>query len=234
MVEPISTALAGIALVKASVDGIKSAIGTAKDVRDIASQLDSLFNGHRQVQAQANKKAGGFSNFDGIGSTASEMIDKKLAEEALYEMQVLIDMRFGHGTFANIKQEYQRRIKAQRDEERRQKQLRAKQRAEMVENLWVVLIVLAVLAVVVVIGLASWMAMASNWSNDLTTCRLVKCLKLDNKQEVCVYRGAHNTQETLFFNRGEWKPREYLCQWKVDQPPPPNVYDVLQAIKESQ
>lgn len=234
MVEPISTALAGIALVKASVDGIKSAIGTAKDVRDIASQLDNLFNGHRQVQAQANKKAGGFSNFDGIGSTASEMIDKKLAEEALYEMQVLIDMRFGHGTFANIKQEYQRRIKAQRDEERRQKQLRAKQRAEMVENLWVVLIVLAVLAVVVVIGLASWMAMASNWSNDLTTCRLVKCLKLDNKQEVCVYRGAHNTQETLFFNRGEWKPREYLCQWKVDQPPPPNVYDVLQAIKESQ
>ena len=54
MVEPISTALAGIALVKASVDGIKSAIGTAKDVRDIASQLDGLLTGHRQVQKQAN------------------------------------------------------------------------------------------------------------------------------------------------------------------------------------
>ena len=47
--EPISTALAGIALVKASVDGIKSAIGTAKDVRDIASQLDSLLTGHAQA-----------------------------------------------------------------------------------------------------------------------------------------------------------------------------------------
>ena len=234
MVEPISTALAGIALVKASVDGIKSAIGTAKDVRDIASQLDNLFNGHRQVQAQANKKAGGFSNFDGIGSTASEMIDKKLAEEALYEMQVLIDMRFGHGTFASIKQEFQRRIKAQRDEERRQKQLRAKQRAEMVENLWVVLIVLAVLAVVVVIGLASWMAMASNWSNDLTTCRLVKCMKIDDDgTSACVYRGAHNTQELLVFAPREFKPREYLCQWKVDQPPPPNIYDALEAIKDS-
>ena len=77
-------------------------------------------------------------------------------------------------------------------------------------------------------------AQASDWANDLTTCRLVKCMKLDKKQEVCVYRGAHNTQETLFFNRGEWKPREYLCQWQVDQPPPPNVYDVLKAIKESQ
>ena len=77
-------------------------------------------------------------------------------------------------------------------------------------------------------------AQANDWANDLTTCRLVKCMKLDKTQEVCVYRGAHNTQETLFFNRGEWKPREYLCQWEVDQPPPANVYDVLKAIKESQ
>ena len=77
-------------------------------------------------------------------------------------------------------------------------------------------------------------AKASDWANDLTTCRLVKCLKLDKTQEVCVYRGAHNTQETLFFEYGEWKPREYLCQWNPDQPPPPNVYDVLEAIKESQ
>ena len=79
-------------------------------------------------------------------------------------------------------------------------------------------------------------ARASDWANDMTVCRLVKCMKLDKKQEVCVYRGAHNTQETLFFslNPREWKPREYLCQWNPDQPPPPNVYDVLEAIKESQ
>ena len=77
-------------------------------------------------------------------------------------------------------------------------------------------------------------AQANDWANDLTTCRLVKCMKLDKTQEVCVYRGAHNTQETMFYKRGEWKPREYLCQWQVDQPPPPNVYEVLKAIKESQ
>ena len=34
--EPISTALAGFALFKSAVDGIKSAIGTANDVSDIA------------------------------------------------------------------------------------------------------------------------------------------------------------------------------------------------------
>ena len=100
---------------------------------------------------------------------------------------------------------------------------------------WVVMISagLAVLTTFVLL-LKAHTAQAKDWANDLTTCRLVKCMKLDKKQEVCVYRGAHNTQETLFFNRGEWKPREYLCQWQVDQPPPPNVYDVLEAIKESQ
>ena len=39
--EPISTALAGIALVKSAVDGIKSVIGTAKDIGDIAGQIDA-------------------------------------------------------------------------------------------------------------------------------------------------------------------------------------------------
>ncbi len=58
LVEPISTALAGIALVKASVDGIKSALGTAKDISAIAGDIDALLNGQQQVQAASNKKGG--------------------------------------------------------------------------------------------------------------------------------------------------------------------------------
>ena len=77
-------------------------------------------------------------------------------------------------------------------------------------------------------------AQANDWANDMTVCRLVRCMKIDKRTEACVFRGAHNSQETLFFDYGEWKPRQYLCQWKPDQPPPPNVYDVLEAIKESQ
>ena len=40
----------------------------------------------------------------------------------------------------------------------------------------------------------------------------------------------HNTQETNFFEYGEWKPREYLCQWDPDQPKP-SAYEVLKAIR---
>ena len=39
----IAETLAGIALVKSAVDGIKSAIGTANDIGDIAGYIDNLF-----------------------------------------------------------------------------------------------------------------------------------------------------------------------------------------------
>ena len=48
--EPITTALTGIALVQKSVDIIKSNIGTARDIKDIAGAIDGLFAGEKQVQ----------------------------------------------------------------------------------------------------------------------------------------------------------------------------------------
>ena len=53
--EPISTALAGIALFKSAVDGIKGAIGTANDVGEIAGFIDKLFEGEKQVQQRRNQ-----------------------------------------------------------------------------------------------------------------------------------------------------------------------------------
>ena len=53
----IAETLAGIALVKSAVDGIKSAIGTANDIGgDIAGYIDNLFEGEKQVQQSATKK----------------------------------------------------------------------------------------------------------------------------------------------------------------------------------
>ena len=47
--------LAGIALVKSAVDGIKSAISTARDVGEIADELDKLFTGEQQIQKKKQK-----------------------------------------------------------------------------------------------------------------------------------------------------------------------------------
>ena len=65
--DPISTGLAGIALVQKSVDFIKSNINTVNDIRDIAGALDGLFEGEeastketvwRQIYNRSVKRGG--------------------------------------------------------------------------------------------------------------------------------------------------------------------------------
>ena len=51
---PIAEILAGIALVKSSVDFIKSNIDTCKDIGEIGGAIDGLLRGQQEV----NKKSG--------------------------------------------------------------------------------------------------------------------------------------------------------------------------------
>ena len=116
--EPISAALAGFALFKSAVDGIKSAIGTANDVSDIAGYLDNLFEGEKQVQQERNKKSGmGVGDQFGIKSVAQEIINAKLAQEQMREIASMVDLRFGHGTWKSIVDERARRIQAAKEAE---------------------------------------------------------------------------------------------------------------------
>ena len=51
----IAETMAGIALVKASVDGIKKAITTCNDIGDIAKYIDGMFDGEQQIQKKRSK-----------------------------------------------------------------------------------------------------------------------------------------------------------------------------------
>ena len=115
--EPISTALAGIALVKQSVDFIKTHINTVQDIGQIAGQIDNLFTGEKQIQQARNKKAGasGLGDQFGVDTVAKEMIDAKLAAEKLQEVATMVDMRFGHGTWKGIVAERAKRIQEQKE-----------------------------------------------------------------------------------------------------------------------
>ncbi len=148
--EPISTALAGIALVKSSVDFIKTHINTAKDIGEIAGQIDSLFAGHKQVQEASNKKSGvSLSDQFGVQSVAKEMIDAKLAAEHMAEVARMIDFRFGSGTWASILAERQKRI--QEAKEARAKARREAQKAhdEMMDTLKTLGVVSAIVLVII-------------------------------------------------------------------------------------
>jgi len=132
----IAETLAGIALVKSAVDGIKSTINTANDIGDIAKYVDNLLEGEKQVQQQRAKKSGsGIADQFGIQSVAQEVIDARLAQEKIQEMRTMIDLRFGPGTWQSIVD-----IRAKRIQEAKEAALQAKREAikrhnEMMENI---------------------------------------------------------------------------------------------------
>ena len=139
----IGEVLAGAALIKSSVSAIKSAIGTAEDVSDIAGKIDQLFLG----QAQIKKAKEDGTN---LTSVAKEMIDDELAREAEQQVKLLVNMRFGSGTWERIVKERSRRV----IEAERRAKAQAAQRQERIQLL-VVLTALAA-AVAAMIGGLAW------------------------------------------------------------------------------
>ena len=133
----VAEVLAGIALVKQSVDFIKSNINTVKDIGEIGTQLENLLDGNAQVQKAKLERGNSVSDQLGIKSVAKEVIDAKLAAEQMEEMRELIDARFGWGTWKEIVALRQQRIKEEKErlEELRREAL--KKQAEFQEKLMI-------------------------------------------------------------------------------------------------
>ena len=146
--DPISTGLAGIALVQKSVDFIKSNISTANDIRDIAGAIDGLFQGEKQVQKER------FGNKSLLGQSkdaAHAVIDAKLAQEQLEEMSILIDNRFGYGTWRAIIAERNKRIQEEKQQIAEAKRKQQKEREETMELIKIGSIVIGSIVLVVII-----------------------------------------------------------------------------------
>tara|TARA_R110001592_G_scaffold24143_2_gene93671 strand:- start:10375 stop:10851 length:477 start_codon:yes stop_codon:yes gene_type:complete len=131
----IAETLAGIALFKSAVSGIKSVIGTANDIGDIAGFIDNLFEGEKQVQKERNKKSGvSIGDQFGVKSVATEVINAKLAKEQMQEIATMVDMRFGHGTWRGIVDERAKRIQEAKEAEIARRRAAAMRHNEMIEN----------------------------------------------------------------------------------------------------
>ena len=170
MVEPVSAVLTGIALVKKSVDFIKTNIATAQDVGDIIGHVDKALNGQQEV-IKARDKA----NVDHFATenVAKEIIDAKLAQEQLYEMKQLIDHRFGHGTWSYILEERKRRIDKHKQAVKEAKAKKLKKQQEMYEMVRMFMIGIAViLFVVVAIGITIKFVLAHPVEGDEKSCKL--------------------------------------------------------------
>mgnify|MGYP003689092213 FL=1 len=142
----IGEAMAGIALIKASVDFIKSNIDTAKDIGEIAGAVDGLFRGQEEINKKRSKNAGiGMADQFGIKTVAQEVIDAKLAQEKMQEMKNMINMRFGPNTWQEIVDMRAKRIQEEREliaAAKRKKRQEAKEREEMLKQFMMVVGVL--------------------------------------------------------------------------------------------
>ena len=157
----IAETLAGIALVKSAVDGIKSAIGTANDIGDIAGYIDNLFEGEKQVQQNRNKKAGsaGLGDQFGVDTVAREVIDARIAAEKLQEVATMVDMRFGPGTWKGIVAERAKRIQAAKEAAAAARRAEILRQEEIIENIKVGAIITGV--VVMALGLLIMMMIST-------------------------------------------------------------------------
>ena len=163
----IAETLAGIALVKSAVDGIKSAIGTANDIGDIAGYIDNLFEGEKQVQQVRNKKAGnvGIGDQFGVDTVAREVIDARIAAEKLQEVATMVDMRFGPGTWKGIVTERANRIKAAKEAAAAARKAERLRQEEMMENIKVVALIVMVFAIGIGLLVALMISTASAFIN---------------------------------------------------------------------
>jgi len=143
----IAETLAGIALVKSAVDGIKTAIGTANDIGDIANYVDKLFDGEKQVQQQRSKKSGvGVVDQFNVSNVARETIDARIAKEKMQEVATLIDLRFGPGTWKSIVEERARRIQEAKEAALAAKREAIKKHNELMDNIKIGVIITGIVA----------------------------------------------------------------------------------------
>jgi len=209
--EPITTALAGISLFKAAVDGIKSAIGTANDVSDIAHYIDNLFEGEKQVQHKRSAKSGvGVADQFGVKSVASEVIDARLAKEQMQEVASLVDMRFGHGTWRSIVEERARRIQAAKEAAAEAKRKKIQEAREFEENLKQFFLIAGAVVAAAMFFVVMIVMMARADDVQFVTCRLAKYKKV-NEEWHCYYEGANKTRTSMVIS--EFCPTSYMCEY---------------------
>jgi len=168
----VTEVLTGISLVKASVDFIKSNISTCQDISQIAGQIDDLFRGEKEVQQARNKKSVGSGLGDqfGVDTVAKEVIDARLAAEQMQEVATMVDMRFGHGTWAGILAERARRIREAREQAAQARREQIRKAAEMEENIKMALGIFAIIAAVLglFIFIIMTIAMAASDAKEIT------------------------------------------------------------------
>lgn len=223
-----------MATATAAFGAIKKGFAIGRDIESMASDL-SRWMGALSDLDQAEKEAKNppiFKKLFGGKSVEQEAIEafaaKRKAQAQRDELKQWIGFTLGQSAWeelvrmeGQIRKRRQDAIYAQREKRRKFVEILA----------WIIMIGagVAVLTAFVLL-LKAHTAQAE----QMTTCRKVKCEKLENKQMVCVFRGQNNTIESQFFEYGEFIPSEYQCKYDPNARKDITIQETMKEIRESQ
>jgi len=126
--EPISTALTGLALARSGIAFIKENINSVQDAAQIGKQLASVFEGFDQFNKERYSPKIGFKD------VADEMIQYRILQEQMQSLKLEINLRFGHGFYESIVAERKRRIE-EREEKIKQAKIKRRKEVEEVQDI---------------------------------------------------------------------------------------------------
>ena len=177
----VAEILAGIALAKSAVSGIKSMIDTANDVNDIAHHIDNLFKSRDQVKrdinknknakkpkskmrAMFNKKMNEDEDDDlSVGAVATMVLEQKKMDREIMNLGIRIDNKFGEGTWTEILETRKKMIEEHNKQAKIQREM-DKQHDIEVHDFWIKVWTWTwqiMVVFVCVIGMWWWLSYAS-------------------------------------------------------------------------
>ncbi len=228
--DPVSA----MATASAAFGALKKGFAIGRDIESMASDL-SRWMGALSDLDQMEKEAKNppiFKKLFGGQSVEQEAIttfaNKQKAQQQRYELQQWISLTMGKSKWDQLVA-MEGQIRKRRKETLYRQRERRRKFVEIVA--WIFTAALGTTALVIfVLLLKSHTANAE----QMTTCRKVKCEKMDNRQVVCVFRGQNYTIESQIFEYLEFIPSEYQCKYDPNAKKEMTVQETLKAVRDSQ
>ena len=227
--DPVSA----MATASAAFGALKKGFAIGRDIESMASDL-SRWMGALSDLDQMEKEAKNppiFKKLFGGQSVEQEAIttfaNKQKAQQQRYELQQWISLTMGKSKWDSLVA-MEGQIRKRRKETLYRQRERRRKFVEIVA--WILFSGIAVSALLAFILL---LKAHSASADQMVTCRKVKCEKLDNREMVCVFRGANNTIESQFFQYLEFVPNEYQCKYDPNAKKDMTIQESLEQIRKS-
>lgn len=230
--DPISA----MATASAAFTTLKKGFAIGRDIESMASDIGRWMGALSDLD-QAEKEAKNppiFKKLFAGKSVEQEAMEafanKRKAQQQREELKNWIEFTLGRKAWTDLIAQ-EGAIRKQRQETIYLQREKRRKFIAVVGWIFMVLVGFAVLSAFVMLLMAHQAKASTN--SDYVICRKSGCTKIDN-QVACVFNGAGNTQETMFFSKNEWIPQEYQCKYKPNEKRPPTLRETLEAIRESQ